>query len=411
MALTLLEAAKQSQNKLTAGVLLAVATSDEMIAQVPQVPNMGESFVYNREKTLPTAAFVSPTHTSLAESAADFDRVTVPLRLIVDDVDVYVFAEQQQSDLMRQRGLQTAQKLKAVGRTIADKMINGQYETSTTLVGTMAGVTVPEAGPNQDSDRHGPGELFYDQSEEEMYYRAPGDRTYGPAVSTAADPGEITILSDNPNRFIKITVTTTSSLPGADQTSQVTIGSTSNEFEGLKRLVTDAQTVTSSGASGDALSFAVMDELIDLVKTRNNLRFVCNGSIRRKYHELVRSLGGTDPTHITLPGITGQVPTYRGIPILRNDNVNSDETKTVSTLSSLYLVDLDANEGFHLGVGGKGVEDAALTPQSARIMGLQVRDIGELEGKEAVRTRVSWYGASALKSTLAVARASELVTA
>ena len=124
MPFTLYDAAKQSQNELTAGVLKAIATSDEMISQLPMVRKSGESFMYNREKALPQAEFVSPTHTSLTESSATFDRVIVPLRLIVTDVDTYIFAEQQQSDLVAQRGLQLQQKLKAVGRTIADKAIN-----------------------------------------------------------------------------------------------------------------------------------------------------------------------------------------------------------------------------------------------------------------------------------------------
>lgn len=413
MSLTLFEAAKQSQNELTAGVLLAIATSDEFISQLPMVSKRGESLMYDREKALPSAEFVSPTHTSLTESSATFDQVIAPLRLLVSDVDTYIFADQQQSDRLQQRGLQLTQKLKAVGRTIADKAINGAYATSTTLQPTMAGVTSPAAGPHQDSDRHGPGELFYDQSAETMQYRAPGDRALGPAVSTAGDPGAITLVSDNPSKTISITVTTTASLPGADQTSSVLIASTSHEPEGLLRLVSSGQTISSSGANGDALSYAVMDQLLDSVKTRNNLAFVCSGALRRKYYELVRGLGGTDPSHIVLPGMTGQVPTYRGVPILRNDNIANTESKgTSSTLSSMMLVDLAPGEGFYAGVGGQGPGEVAnLTPMQTRIMGIQVRDIGELEAKEAMRARVSWYGAFALGSDLAAARASELETA
>ena len=54
---------------------------------------------------------------------------------------------------------------------------------------------------------------------------------------------------------------------------------------------------------------------------------------------------------------------------------------------------------------------AELTPSAVRIMGVRVRNIGELEAKEAMRQRVSWYGAFGLRSDLAAARASELITA
>lgn len=410
MALTLLEAAKQSQNELTAGVLLAIATSDEMISQLPMVRKGGESFMYNREKTLPTAGFVSPTHTSVGESSADSDRVTVPLRLLVDDVDTYIFAQQQQSDLMQQRGAQVSQKLKATGRTIADKMINGAFASGATQVDSISGVTIVSVGPNQDSDRHGPGELFYDQSEDELFYRAPGDRAYGTAMDVSSDVTAQPIVSDNPNRYLIVTVVN-GSLPGADADTAVTISTSTNEPDGLKKLVTTGQTISSTGADGDALTFGRLDNLIDIVKVEENRFLVMNSAVRRQYLALMRSLGGTEPGHVSLPGINGPVPTYRGIPILRNDNIASDESKGANTdLSSVYCVSMSYNGGFYAGVGGEGAQTANLTPMQTRIMGVQVRDIGELEDKEAVRTRVSWYGAFALGSELAVARASEIQT-
>ena len=61
--------------------------------------------------------------------------------------------------------------------------------------------------------------------------------------------------------------------------------------------------------------------------------------------------------------------------------------------------------------GRGGSQMADISPMAARVMGVQLRDVGELESKEAMRTRLSWYGASALGSELAVARASELKTA
>lgn len=411
MALTLFEAAKQSRNPLTAGMLLAIATCDEMISQVPFVRKGGDSWVYTRENTLPGAEFVSPTHTSLTESGATGDQVTVPMRMIVSDVDTYIFTEEQQSDLISARSQQLEKKLKAAGRTISAKMITGSYATSTTLSPAMVGVSAPAMGVLSDSDRLGPGELFYDQAGEQMKYRAPGDRTFGPFVSTAGDPGALTLVSDNPSKTLSITVASTIALPAADQTSSVTVASTTNEPDGLLSLVTTGQTIASAGANGDAMSYAILDEAIDAVKTENRKFLVMNAALRRKYFELVRGLGGSDPMHIALPGITGQVPTYRGIPILRNDNIPSNETKgTGTTLSSVFCIDLSHDEGFYVGAGGQGSADSDLSPMETRILGLTARNLGELEDKEAVRTRVSWYGAFGLGSNLAVSRVSELVT-
>ncbi len=410
MALTLFEAAKMSRNPLTAGMMLAIATSDEFTSQIPMVRKSGESFAYNREKTLPSAEFVAPDHSSIAESGATPERVTVPMRLLVSDVDTYIFTDEQQSELTSQSATQLTQKLKAAGRTIAAKFINGKYNSSVTITEAIAGITAAGAGPHQDSTRHGPGTLQMNGTAgpKTASYRAPGDRTFGTAVDISVN-GTYTLRSDNPNRYILITVVS-ASLGATLVESSVYFGSTTHEPDGLYQLMESSQVVASAGANGDALGFATLDRLIDLVKFNENLRFVSNSAILRKYFELQRTLGGTTPEHVKLPGINGPTPTYRGIPWLKTDNIPSNEVKGGgTTLSSLFLVSMSAETGFWGGVGG-GASDVNLTPMRTRIMGLKVRQIGELETKEATRQRVSWYGAPALGSALAAARASELVT-
>src|SRR4029077_13763452 len=103
MGLTLFEAAKLSQNPLAAGFFLAISTADEFTSQLMMERRRGESFIYNREKALPAVEWVSPSHTSLTESSPTWDRVTVPLRMLVSDVDTYNFAEEQQEDTNRMR--------------------------------------------------------------------------------------------------------------------------------------------------------------------------------------------------------------------------------------------------------------------------------------------------------------------
>jgi hypothetical protein len=170
MAMTLFEAAKLSRDKLARGVLLAVATSDELIGQLPMVPTTGKSYDYDREKALAAAEWVAPDHSSLTESSTTFAQVNVPLRLLVSDVDTYDFAQEQMSELNDQRSLQLRKKLKAAGRTIANAAING--DSGSTIVATpgMAGVTYDDFGPLQDTDRTGFGELFYDQSAGLLYW-------------------------------------------------------------------------------------------------------------------------------------------------------------------------------------------------------------------------------------------------
>lgn len=412
MALNLLEAAKVSRNPLMRGVLQAIATTDELISQIPMVPKGGESFVYDREKALPSVEYVSPTHSSIAESSATFDKVTVPMRMIVSDVDVYLFTMDQMQDENQQMGIQVEKKLKALGRQLGSDLIAGSYATSVTLSPTITGVASPAVNAWQDSDRHGPGSVRFIQATPSLEYRAPGDRTYGPAVTVSSN-GTYTLKSDNPSRTLTVVVTT-ASLPGANTEVVVYIASTSNKFDGVQQFVPSAQTIDSTATDGDPLSFDVLDQLIDeKVKERANRFFIMNAAMKRKYFSLVRALGGANPEHIQLDGLNRPVPVYRSIPILQNDWIPSTEAKgAATTLSSVYLANLAPEEGLYFGVGqGKPGAEFDGDPRRTRILGVQLRDVGELEGKEARRTRLSWYGAAALGSELSIARARQLITA
>lgn len=407
---TLYEAAKLSRNPLTAGVLKAIATSDQMLAKLPMVRKTGESFSYNREKTLPSMGYLSPTHTSMEESAATFAKVTVPMRILGGNVDVMVFTEEQQNDTNGQQAIQLEKKLKTTGRTIANKAINGSFSTSVTVTPAITGVTANYVGALQDTNRHGAGDVRFNQGALTLEFRGSGDRTYGAPVSVASN-GTYILQSDNPQKILSVTVVT-ASLPGSSTEANVYNASTTEEPDGLNKLIPTSQVRSSVGTNGDALSFAILDQLIDLVKVRNDRAFVMNSALVRKYFDLVRSLNGTDPMHITLPSISGQVPVYRGIPILENDWIGSSESKgSGTTLSSAYLIDFSPEEGFYAGVSQGAAVNFDNDPRETRIMGVKVRSIGELEDKEAIRTRVTWYGAYALGSDLAAARATELVTA
>lgn len=408
MALTLFEAAKLSQNPLTKGAFTAIATTDELLAQLPMVPKHGESFSYNREKALPTPGFVAPDHVSLTEGGATFDRVHVPMRQIAHNVDVYDFVEEQQGDTNAQRAMQILQTLKATGRLIGEKIITGGYATTTTLSPAMSGVTAT-VGPNQDSDRHGPGSLFFDVSEGTLQYRAPGDRTWGEAVDVSSN-GTYTLESDNPNKKITVVIVA-ASLPGSDTEVLVYTASSTNEWDGLEKIVTNV--VEASGPDGDELSFELMDRMIDeLVKVRENRVFIMPSKLKAKFYTLVRSLGGAGVETVNLPGVSSPVPAYRGFPILQSDWIPTNGTKGAGTnLTDLYFGSLSAEEGLWMGASAAGgSENVNIDPRVSRVLGLRVKDIGMLEDKDARRTRVTFTGALALGSDLAFCRAKHLET-
>lgn len=429
--LTLLEAAKISRNPLARGILTAIATTDELVSQIRMMPKSGESFSYDREKALATVPFYETapvsdattgapgTPANVAESSSTFDKVTVPMRSIVGNVDVSNFAEEQQDDPNQQSATQIVLKMKGLGRQIGQKLITGNYANTFALSASVTGVTpvaTAGVGPNQDSRRHGPGGLLVEGGAvDEIRYRAPGDSRYGDAVDVSSD-GTFQIRSWNPNKWIKVTVVT-ASLP-ATQTEvavRVTpVSATEPEWDGLITQVPDSQLITSTGTDGDDLTFEVLDRMIDeFVKVRSDLRFLFNAKMKAEYYSLVRSLGGSGPEVTTLPGVNGPVPVYRGIPILQTDWIATNESKGAnSDLSSVYLASLDPIEGFYLGVGQRGqAVTSNLDPRDARIMGVRLQEIGQLENQDARRWRVTFRGATAVGSDLAICRASELKTA
>jgi hypothetical protein len=308
-------------------------------------------------------------------------------------------------------------KAKATWRLIKTTMVTGGNTTSHSFgdgnpasIGAITGISY---GPWLDSNRHGSGQIKYTHSGTLWQFKAPGDRDYGTAVAATGD-GTFRLRSWNQSKYIDATIDV--SVAVADAEGLIFFASSNNEFDGMNTVLDPDQLVASTGANGDALSLGTFDELIALEKVRSNRYFIANSAIVNKFYALQRALGGVDPEHTVLPGYNNQrVPMYRGIPILQNDNIPSTETKgSGTTLSSLYLASLDGEQGLCLGAanaGGGMSMNVQGDPRNTTVMGFRISRLGELEGADHDRTRVKFYGALGLKSKLALARASELVTA
>jgi hypothetical protein len=419
MAFTLYEGAKISRNSLARGVMLGIATTNELFSRIQFVEKTGNAWVYDREKALPTVEFVEPTSFTSTESSATFDQVTVPMRLIDSVVDINNTTENQNDPNGSPKAQQIASKLKALGQTIAAKMFTGSHVTSFTVsnAALTPGLAVDAAVPSAHTEslRTGPGSLRYTHTGTFWAYRAPGDRTYGPNVAIAAD-GSATLVSDNPSK--KLTVTIDVSDATADGECMISFATTTNEFDSLNKMITTGQTVSSTGASGDALSFEVMDRLFyEKVKVRTDCAYFMNGALKRKFMALCRStFGAVESVALMMLGVDGKpftmnVPVWNGCPIFQVDDIPSNEVKTATTLSSVYLASLTPGEGFYCGVQQSAMSVMAdLDPYRARIAGVKMYDIGQRETTGADRTRIEWFGAFALGSELAAARASELIT-
>ena len=157
------------------------------------------------------------------------------------------------------------------------------------------------------------------------------------------------------------------------------------EFDGLQArlLLTGAQVVDAGVVDGgDALSLAKMDEAIDACDDPNFLYM--SKAMRRRFTAASRAEAVGGHINFTQDEFGRTQTVYNDLPILIADR-NQDVFNTLAF-----------NE---VGVGGATATATSIYVLSLRdemLMGIQngimdVRDLGELEGKPVKRTRVEWY--------------------
>lgn len=161
------------------------------------------------------------------------------------------------------------------------------------------------------------------------------------------------------------------------------------EFDGMDKLTPAGQVLT-KGVNGAALALDHLDELLDKVKLGADILVFSRRTIR-DYKKTLRALSNVEPDYITLDN-GSRILAYSGIPILLNDWVS--ETKTVGTstdCSTIYAARLNEQDGLHGIYSGSDV-------------GMRITEIGQLQNRDATRTRIKWYVALALKSTKSLAK-------
>jgi hypothetical protein len=158
---------------------------------------------------------------------------------------------------------------------------------------------------------------------------------------------------------------------------------TSESFNGLLDLLAAGQTIT-AGANGAALSFALLDELLDKVVDKDGIVdfITMNGRTLRSYYALLRGLGGaTIGDTVTLPS-GAIVPAYRGTPIFKNNWVPIDQVQGSESAATTVLAGTLDDGSEKIGISGITAENAA---------GISVQDIGISETKDESITRIKWY--------------------
>ncbi len=171
---------------------------------------------------------------------------------------------------------------------------------------------------------------------------------------------------------------------------------TPNQFDGLVKLINTASAsaqLVAAGATGATLTLTMLDQLIDAVKGGKPDLLLMSRRSRRKVNALARAAGNNLEVG---KGLLGEfVQFYNGIPISISDFIKDTHTLsgsvetayTGSTCSTIYGVSF--GEDGLCGLTGPG--------------GLQIVPIGDMETKDAKRTRIKMYCSLALFSNVKAA--------
>lgn len=162
------------------------------------------------------------------------------------------------------------------------------------------------------------------------------------------------------------------------------------EFDGLNIRLTGNQ-VLSAGTNGGALTFAMLDDLVDAVSGTPSL-LLMNKKLRQQVRQMARSVNALT---IAKDDLGREVDMYYGVPfgIVEDDATGTailgfDESHgTANNTASIYAVRF----------GADGMFGAQTAP-------ISVRDLGELQSKPTFRTRVEHYNTIVLEHPKCVAR-------
>ena len=154
-------------------------------------------------------------------------------------------------------------------------------------------------------------------------------------------------------------------------------GSTPN-LNSLHSMVDSGQFTTAS--AGQALSFALLDELLDLVLAKDGQvdYIMMPARTLRSYKVLLRALGGSDASWVYTLQDGRIVDAYNGIPIFKNTHLSVVETANGAALTGGALTSVWAGV---LDDGSRKIGLSGIHPESVPA-GLVIENVGVAETKD-----------------------------
>ncbi len=171
------------------------------------------------------------------------------------------------------------------------------------------------------------------------------------------------------------------------QTGMATGDGVAPNMNSLHSLVDSGQYTTAS--AGQALSFALLDELLDKVTAKDGQVdwLMMPARTLRSYKVLLRALGGASVNEVIQLGDGRTVVSYNNIPVLRNDFLSVAETANGAALTGGNLTSVWAG---CFDDGSQKVGVSAIHPETVPA-GVSVEFVGQLENKDSSLVRVKQY--------------------
>jgi len=351
MAITLDEASKLSQDILLRGVIETIIKDSPILQELPFIEIVGNGLTYNREKTLPGAAWYDVNESWAVPTPPTFEQVTATLKILGENADVDNFLKATRSNVQDLEAVVIELTAKAIRHEFEDTFINGLGTGGTKDFLGIDGIVIVHADW---------------------------------ATGTAYALGDF-VHATTFNGFRYECTTAGTSHASTEPTWPLEEGATVAD-ESVVWTCRRSQ-LASMGANGATLTLAKLDELIDKVLGGKPDMLLMSRRSRRKINALIRAAGSMMETDRNQWGEFIQL--WDGIPIGINDFISDAETVGTSTdCSTIYA--MQYGEGSLCGLTSPGLLTAEL--------------VGQLEGKDATRTRIKWYVSLALFSEVKLAK-------
>jgi hypothetical protein len=417
MAITMVEARKRTSYPLAQQILQSSSETDDFYQFIAWESVYGAADVHTflRRKGKVPGRWRFPGETIAQVDNPLVTRVTSQLREMVNKTNTRDYVERNMSNTWDQRMLNRIELVKDMARDVARSAIAGRYMDTCVIrsggginaAALLAAGTSISPGPFY-VEGMGDGVLNFDQPTTKLSFKAPGDANPGEGVVLSGPfPQIVTLKSDNDAYFITLTV---QAAPGASGHAELQFSSSSKQPDGLIALCDSSMVIPPDDpVNGDAMSFDILDALqeqMDKLFVKEECAYVMHTRQYRALKARGRGLGGARIEDKMFGDKA--IPTYEGIPILRNKYIPDVSLGPKAPRShSAFLVNMNPEKGF-FGIAAGGPEGTGMQSPDMRdgtpVMGFKIRDLGMARDSNADEEMIVWNGTFSNKSVQAIAR-------